>query len=54
MILFFRQAKLLVYAVDCSNNLQADDIAKLTWLFGGAKQVDNNTLEGIFIGYAKR
>ncbi|WP_462393739.1 phosphoribosylformylglycinamidine synthase [Alistipes indistinctus] len=49
MILFFRKAN-IIYAVDARKLLPAADIAKLTWLFSEAKQLDAEVLNGIFIG----
>ena len=49
MILFFRKAN-IIYAVDARKSLPAADIAKLTWLFSEAKQLDAEMLNGIFIG----
>ena len=49
MILFFRKAN-IIYAVDARKSLPAADIAKLTWLFSEAKQLDAEVLNGIFIG----
>ena len=49
MILFFRKAN-IIYAVDACKSLPAADIAKLTWLFSEAKQLDAEVLNGIFIG----
>lgn len=49
MILFFRKAN-IIYAVDARKSLSAADIAKLTWLFSEAKQLDAEVLNGIFIG----
>ena len=49
MILFFRKAN-ITYAVDARKSLPAADVAKLTWLFSEAKQLDAEVLNGIFIG----
>ena len=49
MILFFRKAN-VIYAVDARKELSAADLAKLTWLFSEAKQLDAEVLNGIFIG----
>ena len=40
----------IIYAVDARKSLPAADIAKLTWLFSEAKQLDAEVLNGIFIG----
>lgn len=49
MILFFRKAN-VIYAVDACKELSTADLAKLTWLFSEAKQLDAEVLNGIFIG----
>ena len=49
MILFFRKAN-VIYAVDARKELSTADLAKLTWLFSEAKQLDAEVLNGIFIG----
>ncbi len=49
MILFFRKAN-IIYVVDARKALLEADLAKLTWLFSEAKQLDAEVLKGIFIG----
>jgi phosphoribosylformylglycinamidine synthase len=53
MILFFRSKAGKIYAVGSAQPLQKTDIQKLTWLFGGAIQLDDKTLQGFFIGPRK-
>lgn len=48
MILFFKGACL--YALQCSNEPDADEIEKLSWLFGGAQNIEARSLSGFFIG----
>ncbi|TVQ09403.1 MAG: phosphoribosylformylglycinamidine synthase, partial [Bacteroidetes bacterium] len=50
MILFFGGNAHQVLAVDVSHQLHKNDIAKLEWLFSGAKIIEQNELEGYFIG----
>lgn len=53
MILFFRSKSNIVYAVGTQHPLQNSDIQKLTWLFGEAARVKEETLKGTFIGPRK-
>lgn len=53
MILFFRSKADKIYAVGSTQPLQAVDIEKLTWLFGGAQSLPDKQLEGDFIGPRK-
>ena len=48
MILFF-QKNTTVFAVQTSAQ-SPENIQKLEWLFGNAKQVNSDSLEGFFIG----
>jgi phosphoribosylformylglycinamidine synthase len=52
MIIFFRK-QVTVYAVETAGPLQRDDIAKLTWLFGEAEPVNEDSLTGKFVGPRK-
>jgi len=52
MIKFFKNQR-TVYAVKTNTELASKDIEKLTWLFSGAQSIDNNIVEGIFIGPRK-
>ena len=54
MIVFFssKQAK-KVYAIGLNKELNAQDLPKLTWLFGGAEKQNSNTLAGFFVGPRK-
>ncbi|MCC8089693.1 MAG: phosphoribosylformylglycinamidine synthase [Rikenellaceae bacterium] len=49
MILFFRDTN-TIYAVDYSSRPNAEEINKLEWLFSGAKPLEDEKLEGFFIG----
>ncbi len=50
MILFFGSASETVFAVQVSAVFLAEDIAKLSWLFGDQPHLDDATPEGPFIG----
>jgi len=49
MILFFRDNE-TIYAVESSSRPNSEDINKLEWLFSGAKPLEDEKLEGFFIG----
>ena len=53
MILFFESSKKKLFAVGTTGKCDKQDIAKLIWLFGMAKPLDGNKLEGVFIGPRK-
>jgi len=53
MILFFRSATNIVYAVGTNQPLQTTDIEKLLWLFGDARPVVDAVVNGHFIGPRK-
>ncbi len=53
MILFFRNNSPLLYAVGHAQPFSSSDIDKLTWLFGGAKPIDQKELKGTFVGPRK-
>ena len=50
MILFFRSGADTIYAVGTLQPLLDIDIQKLTWLFGGARPLEQRALEGFFLG----
>ncbi|WP_304132217.1 phosphoribosylformylglycinamidine synthase [Mesonia mobilis] len=50
MILFFGNPTATVYAVQVQQNLTSEDTQKLNWLFGNTSQVDQETVEGDFVG----
>ncbi len=50
MILFFGNPTATVYAVQVQQNLTSEDIQKLNWLFGNTSQIDQETVEGDFVG----
>ncbi len=50
MVLFFGSDSGQILAVHASNRLNASDIQKLEWLFGGAKLLDSHLLDGYFVG----
>ena len=52
MIYYFNQNQ-KVFAVATSGTLQEKDIEKLIWLFGNAKQINADALQGSFIGPRK-
>ena len=49
MILFFRKDK-TVYAVHHLSDINSNDIPKLEWLFGEARQVSESKMAGFFVG----
>ncbi len=49
MIQFFRNAE-VVFATEVKSELSQADIEKLEWLYSGAKLINSNVIEGIFIG----
>jgi phosphoribosylformylglycinamidine synthase len=53
MILFFRSPSSLLYVVGHTHAFSADDLSKLTWLFGGARPLTGGNLHGVFIGPRK-
>ncbi len=50
MIHFFRTSEQHIYAVQSTTVLTDNDISKLTWLFGEAELLPEQTLSGTFIG----
>ncbi|TDO22601.1 phosphoribosylformylglycinamidine synthase [Pedobacter duraquae] len=50
MIYFFSNEADTVFAVQLQQNLQASDILKLTWLFGGAELQQETVLTDFFVG----
>jgi len=50
MIYFFSNEADTVFAVQLQQNLQASDILKLTWLFGGATLQQETVLTDFFVG----
>ena len=53
MILFFQAQEKNFIAVGTQNTLAEQDVQKLAWLFGNAKKVDANQIEGWFVGPRK-
>ena len=53
MIVFFRASGSTIYAVSASHPFDKQDFEKLTWLFGGATRLAENSLSGIFVGPRK-
>ncbi len=53
MILFFEGISKNLIAVGTSENLPETDIKKLSWLFGEARLIKDDKLDGIFIGPRK-
>ncbi|MDR2912615.1 MAG: phosphoribosylformylglycinamidine synthase [Alistipes sp.] len=39
-----------VYAVDVATELGAEEIGRLEWLFGGARRIESESVEGAFVG----
>ncbi|TCC98294.1 phosphoribosylformylglycinamidine synthase [Pedobacter psychroterrae] len=50
MIYFFLSQSTTVFALQIERELNATDVTKLEWLFGGAKLQQENTLTGFHIG----
>ncbi len=53
MILFFRSPSSPLYAVGHTHPFSIEDTQKLIWLFGGAKPLNENCLDGYFVGPRK-
>ncbi len=53
MILFFRTPTNTIIAVEAERKPSAEDIRKLTWLFGNAESLKDNKLEGWLVGPRK-
>jgi phosphoribosylformylglycinamidine synthase len=53
MILFFRTESNLVYGVGTTLSFSIEDLQKLTWLFGGAKPLQEKSLIGTYLGPRK-
>ncbi|MBL7969457.1 MAG: phosphoribosylformylglycinamidine synthase [Prolixibacteraceae bacterium] len=53
MILFFKTPKNTLIALQSVNQLSHEDIEKLVWLFGEAEKLDNEVLNGWFVGPRK-
>ena len=50
MLLFFKNTQNTIYAVATEAPLSKANLDKLQWLFGNAEQLEQQTLEGTFIG----
>lgn len=50
MIHFFANSRNIVYGVQTDKNLSAEDIQKLSWLFGNAKKLDDATVHHYYVG----
>ena len=50
MIYFFQTPDQQIYALQSTSEFNSETINKLTWLFGEAKLLDNETIQGNFIG----
>jgi phosphoribosylformylglycinamidine synthase len=50
MVLFFQGENRQVLTVGCKNSLSQPDLEKLTWLFEGARLMDETSLEGYYVG----
>ncbi|GHN03041.1 phosphoribosylformylglycinamidine synthase [Cytophagales bacterium WSM2-2] len=50
MIVFFRASGPVIYSVSTNRPFETQDYEKLTWLFGGAKSLQEKEVKGIFIG----
>jgi len=50
MIFFFQSSSEKIYGLESQITLPSDSILKLNWLFGAAKLLDKENLEGEYIG----
>ncbi len=50
MIHFFGNESTTVFAVQAQNNLSAETISKLNWLFGNASKIEKSVLTDFFVG----
>jgi len=50
MIHFFGNQSTTVFAVQSQNELSAEDISKLNWLFGNAHKIEKSALTDFFVG----
>ncbi|MFT4760771.1 MAG: phosphoribosylformylglycinamidine synthase [Paraglaciecola sp.] len=50
MILFFGNTSSKIFTVQISKNLPAEDLLKITWLFGNQPQIDSKKIEGYYVG----
>ncbi len=50
MILFFGNATSKIFSVQINQNLPAEDLTKLTWLFGNQAQIEAKEIKGFYVG----
>ncbi|MFY7937712.1 MAG: hypothetical protein ACOVOQ_10050, partial [Flavobacterium sp.] len=50
MIHFFGNESTTVFAVQTQNELSAENISKLNWLFGNAHKIEKSVLTDFFVG----
>lgn len=50
MITFFENPQKKVFSVQSNSTISPENIAKLEWLFGNAKSLNSNTVDGDYIG----
>ena len=50
MIIFFKNPTGTIVATETASKLQAEDVKKLSWLYGNATALDQESLEGFFVG----
>lgn len=53
MIFFFQSTSDKIYGLESQFSLSPEDIHKLEWLFGNARRLDRETVEGEFVGPRK-
>ncbi|MDP2112511.1 MAG: hypothetical protein Q8K69_00480, partial [Bacteroidota bacterium] len=53
MILFFKTPQNTLIAVNSVRSINPEDIEKLIWLFGEAEKLDDEVLNGWFVGPRK-
>jgi len=53
MVLFFQGSSDKIFALSTDKPLSADDVKKLEWLFSNAVKLDDESIEGFFVGPRK-
>ena len=53
MVSFFKTLTNSVIAVSCDHKLSQEEIEKLCWLFGSAKEIKQDVISGKFVGPRK-
>ncbi len=53
MVIFFKNPEQHIIAVDVAHQLTTQDVEKLNWLFGGSEMLEEQSLNGCFVGPRK-